>query len=199
MKGKSLWRVGILVLALILVGNIGSCGALTPQEQLERAMEYVGSANYGAAVDVLEDILLDLREKAPLKIQNVDLATEVHQFGMYDKRESSIFAPDEPILIYSEVRNFTSEKIAERLWSIRLSMDVQIFDVDDNLMAEMKDFLTIEINPNTARLQDLMFYPTISPEGWPAGDYKVRVIVTDVPSAKKADLVVAITIKEEGG
>ena len=111
MKGKSLWRVGILVLALILVGNIGSCGALTPQEQLERALEYVGSANYGAAVDVLEDILLDLREKAPLKIQNVDLATEVHQFGMYDKRESSIFAPDEPILIYSEVRNFTSEKI----------------------------------------------------------------------------------------
>jgi len=31
--------------------------------------------------------------------------------------------------------------------------------------------------------------------GLPSGDYKIRIIVTDVPSGKKADLVVPISIR----
>jgi len=195
MNAKSLWRVGILVLIFILMGSMGSFGAVTPADQLEKAIEYVNREDYGQAVDVLEDVLLTLREKAPLKIENIALATNVYQFSVYDKRESSVFAPDEPVLIYSEVRNFTSEKIGEELWIIRLSADVQILDVDDILILEQKDFATLEFNVKTPRLSDLMLYPTVTLEGAPSGDYKIKIIVTDVPSGKKADLVVPISIR----
>ncbi len=195
MNAKSLWRVGTLVLIFILMGSIGSFGALTPADQLEKAIEYVNREDYGQAIDVLEDVLLTLREKAPLEIENIALATNVYQFSVYDKRESSVFAPDEPILIYCEVKNFTSEKMGEELWIIRLSADVQILDVDDNLILEQKDLVTLEFNVKTPRLSDLMLYPTVTLGGAPSGDYKIKIIVTDVPSGKKADLVIPISIR----
>ena len=195
MNAKSLWRVGTLVLIFILMGSIGSFGALTPADQLEKAIEYVNREDYGQAVDVLEDVLRTLREKAPLKIENTALVTEIYQFGMYDKRENSIFAPDEPILIYSEVRNFTSKKIDEELYAIRINEDLQLLDVDDNLIIEQKEFATVELNFRSLRVSDLFLQNTITLSGLPSGDYKLKIIVTDVPSGKKADLVISISIR----
>ncbi|MBA7699732.1 hypothetical protein ES703_108432 [subsurface metagenome] len=195
MNAKSLWRVGTLVLIFILMGSIGSFGALTPADQLEKAIEYVNREDYGQAVDVLEDVLLTLREKAPLKIENTALVTEIYQFGMYDKRENSVFAPDEPILIYSEVRNFTSKKIGEELHAIRLNEDLQLLDVDNNLIIEQKEFGTVELNFRSLRVSDLFLRNTVTLSGLPSGDYKLKIIVTDVPSGKKADLVIPISIR----
>jgi len=195
MNAKSLWRVGILVLIFVLMASLGSFGALTPADQLEKAIEYVNREDYGQAVDVLEDVLLTLREKASLKIENTALVTEIYQFGMYDKRENSIFAPDEPILIYSEVRNFTSKKIDEELYAIRINEDLQLLDVDDNLIIEQKEFVTVELNFRSLRVSDLFLQNTITLSGLPSGDYKIRIIVTDVPSGKKADFVVPISIR----
>ena len=195
MSVKSLRRAGTLVVILILMGSVGSFGVLTPRDQLERALEYVNREDFGQAVDVLEDALLILREKAPLKIENITLAANVYQFGVYDKRENSVFAPDEPILIYCEVRNFTSERMSEELWIIDLNVGVQILDVDDNLILEQKNFGNIELSVKTPRLSDLMLYPTVTLEGAPSGDYKIKIIVTDVPSGKKGDFVVPISIR----
>ena len=199
MNGKNMWRVGVLVLALILMASSGSFGALTPADQLQEALEYIAREDYGQAVDVLENALLTLREKAPLKIENTALVTEIYQFGAYDKKDNSIFAPDEPILIYSEVRNFTSEKIGPELWAIRLREDFQLLDVDDNVQVEQKEFAKIELTFRTPRLTDLFLRNTISLTGAPPGDYKIKIIVTDVSSGKKVDLVVPISIKEKGG
>jgi len=195
MKGKNMWRLGVLVLALILMASSGSFGALTPADQLQEALEYMNREDYGQAVDVLEDALLTLREKAPLKIENTALVTEIYQFGVYDKRESSVFAPDEPILIYSEVRNFTSKKIGEELHAIRLNEDLQLLDVDDNLIIEQKEFGTVELNFRSLRVSDLFLRNTVTLSGLPSGDYKLKIIVTDVPSGKKADLVIPISIR----
>ena len=195
MKGKSLWRGGASVLVLILMGGVSSFGGPTPRDELQKALEYVDRESFGQAVDVLEDVLLTLREKAPLKIENIALATEIYQFGIYDKRENSIFAPDEPILIYSELRNFTSERIGEELYAIRLSEDFRLLDVDDNLIVEQKDFASVELKIRTRRVTDFLLRNTISLSGLPSGDYKIKIIVTDVPSAKKVDFVVPISIR----
>ena len=195
MSAKSLRRVGTLVLIFILMGSIGSFGALTPADQLEKAIEYVDREDFGRAVDVLEDVLRTLREKAPLKIENTALVTEIYQFSVYDKRENSVFAPGETILIYSEVRNFTPKKIGEELYAVHLNEDLQVLDVDDNLIVEQKGFGTIELNFRSLRISDLFLRNTITLSGLPSGDYKLKIIITDVPSGKKADLVVPISIR----
>lgn len=197
MRRKGLCSVIVLVIALVLMASSGSFGALTPADQLEKTIEYVNREDYGQAVDVLEDVLLTLREKAPLKIENIALATNVYQFGVYDERESSVFAPDEPILMYCEVRNFTFERISEESWAIRLNVAVQILDVDDNLMLDLGDVGGLERIVKTPRSSDLMLYPTTSFEGAPSGDWKLRIIVTDVPSGKKGDFVVPVSIREK--
>jgi len=194
-SAKSLRRVGTLVLIFILMGSIGSFGALTPADQLEKAIEYVDREDFGRAVDVLEDVLRTLREKAPLKIENTALVTEIYQFSVYDKRENSVFAPGETILIYSEVRNFTPKKIGEELYAVHLNEDLQVLDVDDNLIVEQKGFGTIELNFRSLRISDLFLRNTITLSGLPSGDYKLKIIITDVPSGKKADLVVPISIR----
>jgi len=53
----------------------------------------------------------------------------------------------------------------------------------------------IELSVKTPRLSDLMLYPTVTLEGAPSGDYKIKIIVTDVPSGKKGDFVVPISIR----
>ena len=198
MKGKNMWRLGVLVLALILMASSGSSGAVTPADQLQEALEYMGREDYGQAVDVLEDALLTLREKAPLKVENTALVTEIYQFGAYDERENSIFAPDEPILIYCELRNFTSQKTGPELWAIRLGEDFQLLDVDDNVQVEQKEFAKIELTFRTPGVTDLFLRNTISLTGAPPGDYRIKIIVTDVPSGKKVDLVVPISIRGKG-
>ena len=142
---KHILFVGVLGVCLaFLVSYQGKCQE-SPADQLEKALEYVAGANYGQAVEVLENVLLDLREKAPLKIENTALVNEIHQFGMYDERENSVFAPGETILIYSELRNFTSETIGEKLYAIRINEDIQLLDVEDNLIFELKKFGTLEL------------------------------------------------------
>lgn len=195
MNRNGVWKVGALVIALILMGSMGSFGALTPADQLEKAIEYVNREDYDQAVDVLEDVLRTLRKKASLKIENTALVTEIYQFGMYDKRENSIFAPGEPILIYSELRNFTTKKIGEELYTVRLNEDLQLLNVDDNLIIEQKEFATVELNFRSLRVSDLFLRNTVTLSGLPSGDYKIKIIVTDVSSAKKADLVVPISIR----
>ena len=198
MKGKNMWRLGVLVLALILMASSGSSGAPTPADQLQEALEYMGREDYGQAVDVLEDALLTLREKAPLKVENTALVTEIYQFGAYDERENSIFAPDEPILIYCELGNFTSRKTGPELWAIRLREDFQLLDVDDNVQVEQKEFAKIELTFRTPGVTDLFLRNTISLTGAPPGDYRIKIVVTDVPSGKKVDLVVPISIRGKG-
>ena len=184
-----------MVLALILMGNIGCFASPTPRDELQKALEYVDREDFGQAVDILEDVLLTLREKAPLRIENIALVTEIYEFGNYDKRENSVFAPGESILIYSELRNFTSQKIGEELWRVCFNEDFQLLDVDDSLIFEKKDFATYELHFKTPPLTGLLLQNTLSLSGLPSGDYKLKIVVTDVPSGKKADLVVPISIR----
>ncbi len=99
-------------------------------------------------------------------------------------------------MIYSELRNFTFEKSGEELWVIRLNEDFELFDAKDNLMLEQKNFATVELSFRTRGVSDLFVRNTISLTGAPPGDYTIKIVVTDVPSGKKADLVVPISIKE---
>jgi hypothetical protein len=177
------------------MGSVGSLAAPTPRDQLEKALEYVGREDFGQAVDVLEDALLILREKAPLEIENTALVTEIYQFGMYDEKEDSIFAPNEPILIYSELRNFTSKKIGEELYAVHLSEDLQLLDVDDNLIVEQKGFASLELSFKTRGVTDLFLRNTVTLSGLPSGDYKIKIVVIDVPSGKNVDFVVPISIR----
>ena len=196
---KHVLFVGVLGVCLaFLVSYQGNCQE-SPADQLEKALEYVAGANYGQAVEVLEDVLLDLREKAPLKIENTALVNEIHQFGMYDERENSVFAPGETILIYSELRNFTSETIGEKLYAICINEDIQLLDVEDNLIFEQKKFgtLTLELTYKTRGVTDLMLENTITLDGLPSGNYKIKIMVTDIPSGKKVDFVVPISIREK--
>jgi len=194
---KHILFVGVLGVCLaFLVSYQGNCQE-SPVDQLEKALEYVAGANYGQAVEVLENVLLDLREKAPLKIENTALVNEIHQFGMYDERENSVFAPGETILIYSELRNFTSETIGEKLYAICINEDIQLLDVGDNLIFEQKKFGTIELTFKTRGVTDLMLENTITLNGLPSGNYKIKIIVTDIPSGKKVDFVVPISIREK--
>ncbi|MBA7710324.1 hypothetical protein ES703_119264 [subsurface metagenome] len=194
---KHILFVGVLGVCLaFLVSYQGNCQE-SPADQLEKALEYVAGANYGQAVEVLENVLLDLREKAPLKIENTALVNEIHQFGMYDERENSVFVPGETILIYSELRNFTSETIGEKLYAIRINEDIQILDVEDNLIFEQKKFVSVELTFKTRGVTDLMLENTITLDGLPSGNYKIKITVTDIPSGKKVDFVVPISIREK--
>ncbi len=195
MAGKSLWKAGVLGFVLILAGSVSSFSALTPQEGLQKAQEYMGAQDWSRAVDALEDVLILLREKAPLEVENTLLASEIYQFGSYDERASSVFAPNEPILIYAELRNFHTEAVGDGTYAIRINEDFQLLDIDDNLIYERKEFAAVELNFNNPRVTDLFLRNTVNLSGVPSGSYKVKIIITDLPSGKKGDMIVPISIR----
>lgn len=106
---KSISIVGVVSVCLVFLLTWQGNSQDVPADELEKAMEYVDREDFGSAVEVLEDVLLTFREKAPLQIRNAVLVTHIYRFGSYDERKHSVFARSEPIVIYLELRNFTFE------------------------------------------------------------------------------------------
>jgi len=57
-----------------------------------------------------------LQEKANLSLKNVAFCHKINSFGSYERFERDEYTPGRPVLVYSEIENFTSELTADGMY-----------------------------------------------------------------------------------
>lgn len=116
-------------------------------------------------------------------------------FGVFNPRDSNVFKPGEPILIYCEPFGFGYGNPGAGLFSVNFIVDLQVLDASGNQLANAEG--ATEYNM-TSRHQnrEVQANITYSLDGIPAGQYTLITTLRDKNSAKSGAFQTAIEIGE---
>ncbi|WP_417386088.1 hypothetical protein [Gimesia sp.] len=137
-----------------------------------------------------------LQEKANLSLKNVAFCHKINSFGSYERFERDEYTPGRPVLVYSEIENFTSELTADGMYRTLLKSKIQIFKAGSNgdLVAEIP-FDTTEDLCRNVRKDYFHSYKFEIPRNISLGPHVMKLTVEDEISQKVATYTQNFTVR----
>ncbi|MCA9014578.1 MAG: hypothetical protein KDA77_04520 [Planctomycetaceae bacterium] len=137
-----------------------------------------------------------LQEKANLKLKNVAFCHKINSFGSYERFDRDEYTPGRPVLVYSEIENFTSELTADGMYRTLLKSKIQIFKAGTNgdLVAEIP-FDTTEDLCRNVRKDYFHSYKFEIPRNISLGPHIMKLTVEDEISQKVATYTQNFTVR----
>ncbi|WP_417381708.1 hypothetical protein [Gimesia sp.] len=137
-----------------------------------------------------------LQEKANLSLKNVAFCHKIKSFGSYERFERDEYTPGRPVLVYSEIENFTSELTADGMYRTLLKSKIQIFKAGSNgdLVAEIP-FDTTEDLCRNVRKDYFHSYKFEIPRNISLGPHIMKLTVEDEISQKVATYTQNFTVR----
>ena len=137
-----------------------------------------------------------LQEKANLSLKNVAFCHKINSFGSYERFERDEYTPGRPVLVYSEIENFTSELTADGMYRTLLKSKIQIFKAGSNgdLVAEIP-FDTTEDLCRNVRKDYFHSYKFEIPRNISLGPHIMKLTVEDEISQKVATYSQNFTVR----
>lgn len=156
-------------------------------DQAERATQTVAQLRQATA---------RLQENANLKLKNVAFCHKIKSFGSYERFERDEYTPGRPVLVYSEIENFTSELTADGMHRTLLKSKVQIFKAGTkgDLVAEIP-FDTTEDLCRNVRKDYFHSYKFEIPRNISLGPHIMKLTVEDEISQKVATYSQNFTVR----
>lgn len=148
------------------------------------------------AKQVLAEAVGRLGESAPLSIRNVSFCTEVQSYGCLKPFARREFLPDQEVLLYAEVDNFSSEPTAKGFFTA-LRSSYQIFDSRGQRVAD-HEFTTTEEYCQNPRRDFFIVYHLRLPKRIYPGKYTLQLTIEDLKSKKVGQSSVELTMKDDG-
>ena len=144
------------------------------------------SGDYIGALDSLWIAQEAMWRKAPLGVRNVAFVTEQPEnFGTYKPKSGETFKSPEPLILYCEPIGFTQLKTAETYkYSIIGAFD--ILNAEGQVLGGQKNLGPYEQSDYRTFSTETMLVMTIGIQGLPAGNYVMRVTLTDNLDHSKA-------------
>lgn len=134
--------------------------------------------------------------KVPMGFSAVVLtSSDASGFGVFSARETNIFKPDEPILIYAEPYGFGYGDVSPGIYQIAFDVDLAVKSETGNLLAELPDIMELSLN---SRRRNKEFHASITYTltGAGPGNYVLETTLRDRNSSKSARFQTAIEIVE---
>lgn len=127
-----------------------------------------------------------LRAKADLQVPKVELCREIRQFGVYTPFPSSDFKAGIPndVLIYVEVDNFESRKLAGDEYRTLLGAQLSLLSKDGKVLVSLDEPNIEDVSRGVRRDFFLAFGPITIPGNLPVGEYVVDVSIEDKLAGK---------------
>lgn len=138
-----------------------------------------------------------LRELCPLEIHLACFCHKINSFGSYERFTRDEFRPGQPVLIYAELRNFTSELTVDAQYRTRLrtTMEIRVADAPQDAPAvDRQDFPATEDYCRSPRHDYFHSYRIDIPQQLPAGRYLLRLALVDEISGKSATTDLPFTV-----
>ena len=153
-------------------------------------------AGRGAAEtkQILEQAISRLGESAPLVVRNLAFCTEVQSYGCIKRFRTYEFAPEQEIVLYAEVENFTSEETAKGFHT-SLRSSYQLFDSRGQRVADHQFTTTEEHCQNPRRDFFIGYYLRLPKRIYP-GKHTLQLTIEDLKSHKVGQSSIELTIRE---
>ena len=115
-------------------------------------------------------------------IRNLAFISRVDSYGVFVSFDKYEFAPDQEVLLYAELENFTSEE-GQRGFHTSLAGSYQIFDAHGGRVAS-RELGTTEEDCRNLRCDFFLGYHVRMPKRASAGKYVLQLTVEDVKGKK---------------
>lgn len=168
----------------------------TEKKLIEQSLQYLEQHDYNMAIDLLEEALLSIREKAQLGLVNVQFTeNKATGFGMYQIREDANFAQGETFYIYAEPKNYSIKENEQGLFEIHFKQDLYITDMEGDILWGKKDYLEFHVlshKPNS----EVHITNTVTQESpFPKGEYQFQMVLKDVLSQKTVEQTIDFIVE----
>jgi hypothetical protein len=140
-------------------------------------------------------VLLEMSHPAGnLTLNNVAFCVTITNYGNWDRFKKDVFAPDQLILLYTEVENFSSELRTDQIWHAVMKSTITIRDARGELVKEMA-FPRNDDMCHTVRRDYYNSYEFSIPEKCTPGPHMLTLKVEDLLSGKTASQSVDFLVK----
>ncbi|HET6327906.1 MAG TPA: tetratricopeptide repeat protein [Planctomycetaceae bacterium] len=134
------------------------------------------------------------RPDHPLQLTNVAFCDKIENYGRWTRFRRDEFTPGQPVLLYADVDNFTSERTSEGTWRAILKSTIEIFDQHGNLVQRMP-FAPNEDLCQSVRRDYYNSYEFLIPSGCAPGPHTLKLTIADMLGTKTADSSIHFTVK----
>src|ERR687897_2911343 len=129
------------------------------------------------------------------------VSSEPAGYGMYEEKESNIFAPGETFLLYVEPVGYSygnvTDENGDQLYTMNFTADFTISTPDGTILAGQED-LPLSNLVSHHQNKELMLQVSIDQTSpFPPGDYVLRYPFTDENSGKSFDIRKDVTVRHE--
>ncbi len=153
-----------------------------------------------AADEVLDESLENLRRmlrtEPDLAIENIALCTRVGGFGDYDpfNRYAFLAHTDQQVVLYLELKNFTSETNPQGQWVTEISQQIIIYSDRDGIPVWREDWQTAVDVARNKRHDFFLVQVMTLPRALSVGRYHMKVRARDEKSRAEAEATVTFEI-----
>jgi hypothetical protein len=144
--------------------------------------------------DAVRTALLAIWDELPLTIRNATFtAGPATGYGAWPAREGSSFTAGETVNVYAEVLGYGfAEK--DGLQSAAIDADLFLVSADGRTLARQDKFLTLSFAGKEKRLETFFSFQT-SLTGFPPGEYRLEVRLTDSVSGKTGEFTLPLALR----
>jgi len=136
-----------------------------------------------------------LAESAPLVVRNLLFCSKVHSYGCVEQFERYEFVPEQELLLYAELENFTSRQ-TESGYHTALRSSYQIFDGSGRRVVHC-DLGGTEEYCRNPRHDYFVGYHLYLPERIYRGKHTLKLTVEDLKSKKVGESTIEFTVVEK--
>lgn len=148
------------------------------------------------SISQLQSAIQRLQTKAQLEIRNVNFCHKITSFGNYDRFDRDEFQPGQPILIYAELHNFSSEPTADGQYRTVLKSTVEIHKAGaQGGLVTQNEFPPTEDLCRNRRQDYFHSYLTNVPDRATIGPHILKLTVEDQISHKIATYTMNFNVK----
>ncbi len=155
------------------------------------------STRAAEAQRILGEALAHLGESAPLVVRNLAFCTHTQSYGCIEPFKKYEFVPEQEVLLYAEVENFTSEPTPKGFHT-SLRSSYRIFDVRGQQVAQ-QDFKPTDDYCQNRRRDFFISYRFPLPKRIYPGKHTLRLEIEDTKSRKFGQTSIELTIVGDDG
>ena len=205
---RSQQNLRLLYLIAEQPGNaIQTVDGLPPGEQEFWQELMLAMAEYRSEDGISRDVRLTstagqlrsaLRQLSPLSslgIRRFEICSRIHSFGRIDTFPANHFDPGQPLLLYAEIENFTTERTPAGSHSTRFDAQLQIFEEGNDKPKETIDLANIADEATSERSDYYQSFELNLPSHLKGGQYSIRLRLRDRNSGKMAEAVVEFQVR----
>lgn len=130
-----------------------------------------------------------------LNFRRLDICSRIFSFGRVEAFPSNDFDPGQPILLYTELENFSTEITARGAYRTNFDAQLQILHDNSNEPIETIDLADISDESTSERTDYFQSFELTVPSHLATGSYQIRVRLRDRIGRKSAEGFVAFQVR----